>query len=342
MFKTAQVKRNSGKQLQFRRYLIISALFIAIGLVFSGCGGQKVYRVGVLAGLDYIAAVGDNFKAKMTELGYEEGKNIVYDEQKINFDMAGYRKALKKFVDEKVDLIFLYPTEAAMEAKKITSGTKIPVVFVFSNIENNNIVNSVREPGGNMTGVRYPGPDIAIKRFEIMRELLPEAKRWWVPYQKGAPIKSQLDVLYPAAEAAGIKLIEFPAANAAEVDAGLQECAKSADIGFDAIFFLAEPLAVTPDAFAVMSNFAAERKIPIGGALITNGDYGTIFGVNIDPPATGKQGAVVADKILKGGKTATTPVISSEIFLQINYKLAQKLGLKISDNLLSQANEIIR
>jgi putative ABC transport system substrate-binding protein len=312
----------------------------------SGCGVQqpKVYRVGVLSGLNYVAVITDGFKAKMTELGYVEGQNITYDVQKTDFDLAAYRKILNKFVEDKVDLIVVFPTEATMEAKAATQGTNIPVVFTFALIEGMGIVKDVREPGGNITGVRYPGPDIALRRFEIMREIAPQAKRMLVPYQKGYPIVApQLEMLRPAAAAAGITLVEVPAADAAELQAELDARAKSADLGFDAIFIIVEPLAVTPDAYAVMGKFAYDHKLPIGGALMSaEGRYGAIFGVNVDPIVSGKLAAPLADKVLKGMPAGTIPVVSDESFFQINYKAAQDLGVTVPEGLLKQANEVIR
>jgi putative ABC transport system substrate-binding protein len=318
---------------------------IGLTVLLSGCGVEepKVYHVGVLSGLDFVADITDGFKAGMAELGYVEGENIVYDVQKTNFDIATYQSILQKFVADKVDLIFVFPTEASLEAKAATQGTDIPVVFNFALIEGMGLVDSVREPGGNITGVRYPGPDLAVRRFEIMRELAPDATRMWVPYQRGYPIVApQLEVLYPAAEAAGVTLIEFPADNAAELAADLQARAESADIGLDAILFLAEPLAVTPDAFEVMGKFAFEHKIPIGGALMTVGDYGSIFGVNVDIYRSGQQASPVADKILKGTPAGTIPVVSAENFLQINYTVAQQLGVEVPEGLLGMADEVIR
>jgi putative ABC transport system substrate-binding protein len=335
-----KLQRKKGNWLTGLLLIVIGSLFL------SSCSVQaapKIYRVGVLSGLNYIADVTDGFKAKMTELGYVEGQDIVYDVQKTDFDVAAYKSILQKFVADKVDLIFVFPTEASLEAKLATQGTNIPVVFDFAFLEGVDLVKSVREPGGNMTGVRYPGPDIALKRFEIMRQLAPQAKRILIPYQKGYPVvASQLEVLYPAAEAAGITLIEAPAANATELEAELQAHTKSEDIGLDAILFLAEPLAVTPDAFAVMGKFAYEHKIPIGGALISVEGYSSIFGVNVDPVNSGKQAALLADKIFKGTPAGTIPVVSAENFLQINYKAAQELGVTVPEGLLSQAAEIIR
>jgi putative ABC transport system substrate-binding protein len=231
-----------------------------------------------------------------------------------------------------------------MEAKAATQGTNIPVVFTFALIEGMGIVKDVREPGGNITGVRYPGPDIALRRFEIMREIAPQAKRMLVPYQKGYPIVApQLEMLRPAAAAAGITLVEVPAADAAELQAELDARAKSADLGFDAIFIIVEPLAVTPDAYAVMGKFAYDHKLPIGGALMSaEGRYGAIFGVNVDPIVSGKLAAPLADKVLKGMPAGTIPVVSDESFFQINYKAAQDLGVTVPEGLLKQANEVIR
>jgi len=335
---------HNNSQNRTRRGWTILVWVVVISLLLSGCGKTpKVYRVGVLSGLDFVADITDGLKAKMTELGYVEGKNIVYDVQKTNFDMAAYKSILQKFVADKVDVIFVFPTEASQEAKTATQGTNIPVVFAFAQVEGMGLINSVREPGGNITGVRYPGPDIAVKRFEVMRELVPQAKRMLIPYQKGYPIvASQLDVLRPAAVAAGVTLVEAPADNAAELETILQARAKSADVGVDAILVLAEPLAVTPDAFAVIGKFASEHKLPIGGALMSAGGYASVFGVNVQDVAVGKQAAPLLDKIFKGTPAGTIPVVSAENYFQINYKAAQALGLTVPEGLLGQANEIIR
>ena len=338
-----EVKPMSWKRSKNRWQLIRSGIVLA--LLLAGCGAEKpkVFRVGILSGLDFMAGAVDGFKAGLAELGYVEGQNIIYDLQETNFDMEVYKSILQQFVADEVDLIFVFPTEASQEAKSATQGTDIPVIFTIANIEGTGLVDSVREPGGNVTGVRYPGPDIALKRFEIMRELAPQATRMWVPFQRGYPIvESQLEVLRPAAVAADVTLIEAPADNATEIEADLQARVQSRDLGLDAILFIAEPLAVTPDAFLVMARFAAEHRIPIGGALMEMEGYGSIFGVNVDATEAGKRAASLADKILRGTPAGTIPVVSAENFLQINYSVAQELGVTVSESLLGQADEILR
>ncbi len=323
--------------------VLLSAILILI-LFISGCNSAsapKTYRVGVLSGLNFVVDITDGFKAGMAELGYVEGENIVYDIQETNFDIPTYQSILQKFVDDGVDLILVFPTEASQEAKYITEGTDIPVVFTFALIEGMGLVDSVREPGGNMTGVRYPGPDIALRRFEILREFAPEATRILLPYQKGYPIvQPQLDILYPVAEAAGVTLVELPADTPAELASLLQ--AHTGVDGVDAILLLVEPLLVTEEGFATISAFAQEHRLPFGGAYFATEGYGSLFGLSVDLFQAGKQAAAPADKILQGIPAGTIPVASSEMFLQINYRMAQELGIEVTEGLLVLANEIIR
>jgi putative ABC transport system substrate-binding protein len=271
-------------------------------------------------------------------LGYVEGQNIVYDIRKTDFDVAAYQCILQKFVADEVDLIFVFPTEASLEAKTTTQGTDIPVIFALANIEDTGLVDSVHQPGGNITGVSYPGVDTVLKRFKIMRELAPEAKQICLPYQRGyGNVAHQLEILYPAAEAAGVTLIEAPPANAAELEADLQARAQADDVDIDAILFLVESLALTPDAFAVMGKLAAEHKIPIGGVIVIMGDYGSVFEANVDPANDGEQAIRLAGIIFTG-----VPVVTPMEYLRINYKQAQELGLTVPEGLLSLATEVIR
>ncbi len=322
--------------------MLIGAVLII--LLLNGCGSKpRVYHVGILSGLDYFAKTSDGFKAKMSELGYREGKNIVYDIQKTQFNPPTEKLILKKFVADKVDLILTFPTEVSLEAKAAIEGTKIPLVFANANIEGVDLVRSIPEPGGHITGVRYPGPDLAIKRFEILHELVPKARRMWIFYQRGYPIVSiQLEVLRPAAASAGVTLIEKAADNAAEISDILRKQFNTKDIGMDAILMIPEPLEVTPDAFAALGKFAADHKIPVGGALMSIGNYESLFGVSTENVAVGRQAAVLADKIFKGTPAGTIMVASADSYLQINYRAARKLGLTVSESMLSLANEVIR
>jgi putative ABC transport system substrate-binding protein len=340
------LERNS---FQHKPYLvcILLNLTIVVSLLLNGCGkaAPKVYHVGVLAGLSAFSPAIDGFKSKMAKLGYVEGENIVYDVQSTEVDINAYRSIAKKFVEDKVDLIFVFPTEASMEAKAATQGTNIPVVFTlaFTDVSGVNLIKSVREPGGNITGVRFPSVDIATKRLQILLEIVPNAKRLFVPYLKGYPnVPGQLDAIRPQAQSAGVELIEFAATSPVDLQAELDKRAATADIGIDAILMIAEPLAITPPFYSVLGKFSYEHAIPIGGALMSTDGYESIFGLLPDAEVTGEQSALLADKIFKGSPAGTIPVVTAESSFKINYKAALNLGATIPEGLLKQADEVIQ
>jgi putative ABC transport system substrate-binding protein len=326
------------------RYVLIVIVLATIAI--SGCveeQEEKVYKVGMLNGLGvFLEEIPPAFKAEMTELGYIEGENIIYDVQSTMFEPERERQILEQFIEDSVDLIYTFPTEVSMAAKASTQGTGVPVLFSIANIEGTGLVDSVQQPGGNITGVRYPGPDLAIKRFEVMHEMVPDATVMWIPYQRGYPIvENQMEVLHPVANAAGVTLIEFPADDAAELQAEFDRLTASGNISFDAILFIPEPLSTFAEPYAVMGEFAYENNIPIAGLIMQVGGNATIFGINVDIPKTGQQAAVLADKILRGMPAGSIPVVSSESYFEINYNATQYFGLNISEGLLAKADRVL-
>ena len=337
---------NYGFQNQIRKGWTIFIGVVMVSLLLSGCGGTaaapKVYHVGILVGVPVISPIADGFKARMAELGYVEGKNVVYDTQITNFDIPTYQTVLKKFVADKVDLIVVTPTEAAIEAKAIAKGTNIPVVFTYAFTEGTDIIDSVRAPGGNITGVRYPGIDIAAKRLEVLLKIVPQAKRIWVPYLQGYPtVAAQLEALAPLAKAAGVTLIEFPT-DPAGIQTELAARSTLKDVGMDAIVSVVDPLLTYPGVFTAVGKFAYEHKIPFGGIYDEAQEYKSIVGVDTDLADSGRLAAPLADKVLKGTQAGTIPVVTPENIIQINVKAAIEFGLTVPDGLLEQANKIIR
>ena len=324
--------------------LILSAI-LSSSLWTLGCDQPepKRFRVGILCGLHVFASTVEGFRKAMQDLGYTENRNIEYDVHYTNFDSATEERILRKFVEDRVDLMLVLPSEVSVAAKEVTRGTGVPVVFCQTNIEGTNLIDSVPQPGGNITGVRYPGPDLALKRFEILHELAPWARRFWVPYTRHSLIvPDQLAALRLEAAQAGITLVEAPADTGDELIAELERRATSADTGIDAVLFISEPLARTPAVFPSIGRFASEHRIPIGGVLYSLDGYSTLFGVATDNIAVGRLAAQQAHKVLRGIAPGSIPVVSAESFFQLNYTAAQNLGIPIPADLLKQADEIVR
>ncbi|MBN2393477.1 MAG: ABC transporter substrate-binding protein [Anaerolineae bacterium] len=324
------------------------SLIVVVGLLASGCKAaqpQKVYRIGVLVGLEFLFDGTAGFKEGMAELGYVEGQNVIYDVQETGFDMEVYQRILKQFVADKVDVIFVGPTEATLEAQAAVQGTDIPVVFTYVSLEGVDVVDSIRAPGRNTSGVQYPSADVAVKRFEVLLAMAPQARNILVPYIQDYPnVPPQVAAMRQAAAqtAEGITLIDLPVTSPDELAAALDAYVRQDEIGIDAILFISDPLSVTPAFFAIAAEFAYEHNIPIGGAPMAAGGYESMFGVVPTPFESAKLAAPIVDKVLKGTPAGTIPIVSPEYFIQINYKAATSIGLTVPDSLLVQANEIIR
>ncbi len=321
-------------------------LIVSLSLWLSGCNIQsrppRVYRVGILAGSGPFLEIADGFKAGMTEAGYIEGENIVYDYRDAGADLDDYQRAAQQLVDEQVDLIFAFPTPATLVAKTVTQGTSIPVVFAYAGIEGTDLVASVREPGGHMTGVRYPGPEQISKRLETLLELAPEVKRIWITYEQNHPNSAiTLETLRPAALSNGVTLVEVPVTSLEDLQRDLAARSSTEDIGLDAMLLMPDGINHSTEGLQMMYAFAEEQHVPLAGSFRYTVEEGALFGNANNFFKVGELAAPLADKVLQGVPAGSIPLVTPDQDLWINYTVAQKLGLTVPEGLLKQASEVI-
>ena len=320
--------------------ILVGVVVFSLLLTSCGTGAPKVYHVSIL-GVPSFPDATSGFKAKMTELGYVEGKNIVYDAH--DYDPATAKGILQKFIADKVDLIFAYSTASALDAKAATQGTNIPVVFALATLEGSSLVDSQRAPGGNITGARFPAPEITAKRFELLHQMLPQLKRLYITYDPTYPTaKSVLAALRPDVASSGVTLVEEQISKAEDIAANLKVREASNDIGMDAILILPETLSQSAVGYGAISKFAAAHNIPVVGNIMSQVQQGALFFYAPAVVDGGKGAATLADKIFKGTPAGTIPVVTPESQLTINYKAAQQLGITVPEGMLKMANEIIR
>jgi putative ABC transport system substrate-binding protein len=335
---------NLIKQNKFQYSMVVLILLVVVCVFLSCCGKkEKVYSIGILAGERAFLAITDGFKEGMAELGYLEGKNIIYDVRESNENHSEKQKIVEEFIEDKVDLIFVFPTEAALIAKAVANGTGIPVVFGMGALEETGLIDNVRAPGGNITGVRFPGPELLLKGLENLLEIAPNTKRIWMILDAGYPANiATMKVLRPAAFSKGLTLVETKISSLEDLKAVLAKRAELTDIGIDAIKMAPGVITVSPDGFAMISKFAAKHKVPIEGGARFAVEQGAVVTGMPDIVDMGKLAASMADKIFKGTPAGTIPVVTPETRLRINYKVARELGLTVPEGLLSRAVEIIR
>lgn len=314
--------------------------------LLGGCQDKKPepYRVGILSGVKAFEAVGEGFIQKMEALGYHEGENIVYDFQKINSDMDKERAAAKKFVADNVDLIVAFPSGPAGTAQKAAEGSDIPIVFTWAAIDGTDLAQGIRKPSRNITGVIYPPlSDFFLKRFEILNAMVPYAKRILLFHNNNYPTcVSTLAALKNVAPSMGVELVVVPINNREDVIAVLHGD-RAGEIGnIDAIFPMPDPITLTPEVFEILSKYAAQKRIPMGGSAEFTMRMGALYCYAPDFAEAGYLAAPFADKILKGAQPSSLPLVTLEAQLHINLKRAEELGLNVPEGLLKQAVEIIR
>ncbi len=294
----------------------------------------KVPRIG------YLASTPDNlrteaFRQGLRELGYIEGQNIVI-EYRIAEGYGRLPDLVSELVRLKVAVIFARSTAAVEAARKVT--TTIPIVSVSADPVREGFAASLRRPGGNITGLANFTSELAGKRLQLLKEVIPKLSRvavLWFPDNPSAALRMrETDA---AASALGIKLepVEvrrpndfepaFLAMEKQRVDAFVPLRSNLINLNRKRIVELA-----AKNRLAAMYD---DREFSEAGGLMS---YGTML-ADLD-----RRAATYVDKILRGTKPTDLPIEQPTKFeLLINLKTAKALGLEIPPTLLARADEVI-
>lgn len=319
--------------------------WVVVTLVLSACGtpGPRVYRIGILNNGGAFGEIINGFKTQMVDLGYVEGQNLVYELHEPVTSMEEELRVAQAMVAKQVDLIFASPTNMCVAARNATRATAIPVVCAYVGIEGTDLVASVREPGGNLTGVRYPGPEQISKRLELLHELAPQVRRVWIGYDTASPnTPPALEALHRSATALELTLVEVPATTPDTLVADLEARAAAPDLGIDAILLMPDGLSHSPAGLAMLTTYATDHHLPLAGSFRFTVEQGAVFGNATNLYQVGELAAPLADKVLKGTPAGSIPMATPDDELWVNYTVAQTLGLTVPEGMLRQAVEILK
>jgi putative ABC transport system substrate-binding protein len=336
-----QVEYKKGKitmkhNQQFK-YLFFLIAILMTALLLTACGGEqnKAYTIGVINISPLLDDSVEAFKEGMAELGYVEGENTTYIyEGPIGVDKLD--AVAQDLVEADVDLILSPTTPASQAAQRATTGTDIPVVFIATDPVGAGLVDSLTQPGGNITGVTFSVQEG--RRLEWLLQVAPTIEQIYIVYnpEDQSPVSALKSVSETAAKL-GVELITREASTPEEIEAAFKDIPKEAD----AIFFL--PDSVVNVRIGDWLKTAIELELPTSGPNPTIVESGALTTYGIDLPTSARQGGVrLADQILRGTKPADLPVEMAEFFSAINLKTAEAIGLDISDEILRQADIVLR
>ena len=163
------------------------ALVLLAGVAGAPAGGAEppagVKRIGVLRADTVFDAWIETFRKTLDALGYVEGKNVAYDYRLAT--AADMPQAARDLVRSGVDLVVAGGTPAALAAKQASA--TVPIVFMSADPVETGLVANLAHPGANVTGIGTLAPELGAKRLELLRELLPRARRLACAYQPGQP-----------------------------------------------------------------------------------------------------------------------------------------------------------
>lgn len=280
----------------------------------------------------YYSALRDGF----ARLGYREGRNLSLLHRFPNEIPDRFRAMAEELVAMNVDVL-MGGGISAPYLKRATS--RIPIVFMFvADPEGLKLVQSLAEPGGNATGLSNFGADIAGKRLEVLKELIPNLARVGFLINSSLPATPMyVRVMSEAAQRLKLTLRSFDARSLAEMepafDAMVKEGMQAATVAQGGTSFQARHINPRLALARRLPLLAYSRETFEAGALASYGPS------NIDAI---HRSAVVVDKILKGAKPALLPVeFPTQFELLINLTTAKALGVRVPDALRLRATEVV-
>jgi ABC-type uncharacterized transport system substrate-binding protein len=299
---------------------------------------QKLPTIGFLgqstrsAGSEWVAAL----VQRLRELGWNEGRNVTIEYRWAEGRDDRFIQIAAEFVRLKVDIIVTSGTPQVLAVKQATSVT--PIVFAAAGDPvASGLVASLARPGGNATGLSTLVVDLAAKRLELLREVVPGISRLAILGNVGNPLSVlELSEVRAAAGRLGLQVDTLEIRHAQDIGAALEALKGRADalyVSIDALVNARRIQINTAALGARLPTMHGSRDYVEAGGLMSYGpNYPDLF----------RRAGDYVDKILHGAKPADIPVEQPTKFdLVVNLTTAKALGLELPPTLLTRADEVI-
>jgi len=277
------------------------------------------------------------YRRGLEESGFVEGKNVLIESRWADGQYNRLPELIGDLIRHNVAVLMAGGPPAAIAAKKATS--MLPVVFTSGDDPVQiGLVSSINRPGGNVTGVYIFFSDVETKKLGLLRELVPNAVLIATLVNPAFPTAVyQTQELHKAADKLGQRIQVVNASSETEIDAAFasmkQLQASAVLVAADPFFASHRDQIVSLAARYAIPAVYEQRAMAAAGGLMS-------YGTNLAEAY--RQAGLYTGRILKGEKPADMPVVLSNKFeFVINLKVAKTLGLNVSANLLSTADEVI-
>ena len=278
------------------------------------------------------------FRQGLRETGYAEGENVAFEYRWADNHVDRLPQLAAELVSRRVAVIATGAPPSAFAAKAAT--TTIPIVFVVAEDPVKlGLVASLARPGGNLTGINFFAVELAAKRLELLRDLVPGAARLAVLVDpaNAAITEGTVVAVQTAARAMGLEIKVLNASTSREIDLAFATFVRERP---DALFVSSGPFFTTRRL--QLAQWAARHAVP---AIYAGREYavaGGLMSYGASLPDAYRQAGVYTGRILKGAQPVDLPVLqSTKLQLVINVQTARMLGLEVPPSLLARADEVI-
>jgi putative ABC transport system substrate-binding protein len=290
------------------------------------------YVLGLLNELDKLKYVEDRPENARTR-----GRRFSVDIRMGNREeLIGFAR---EFARKPVDVIMAVATTAVRIAQEETRGHSIPIVFPgISDPVADGFVESLARPGGFITGVSHQQVQGSGKRVELFKQMLPGLHRLVTLRRPNyRPAEKSISEIKAAAARMEIEVIDWTVSNRAELQAALAKINKETA---DGIMILPDALVISNLDLILSTSF--ERGVPTFGLQDFMSDWGAIGSYGPSAYQAGARMARYIDKIAKGARPGDLPVEPIDPMMVVNLKAAACIGVPVPDEVLRQADRIIR
>jgi ABC-type uncharacterized transport system substrate-binding protein len=277
------------------------------------------------------------FREAMRDLGYSEGQNVKYELRTDETEPARLAEAAKELASIPVDVIAAFGTLASQAARAATRTIPIVMVVVGDPVRVG-LVASLAHPGRNVTGTSLLGPDVAPKRLQLLKQVIPSAVRVALLFNpnNGSNIIFR-DEIETATRDLGMSLVQVEASTVPDLDTNLRGILSQRP---DALMATADPFLDLQNRKII--DFLESNRIP---GIFVDREYvlaGGLMSYGPSRPDLFRRSATYVHKILQGTKPSDLPVEQpTKLDLVLNLKAAKTLGLTFPQTLLATADEVI-
>jgi putative ABC transport system substrate-binding protein len=276
------------------------------------------------------------FFRRLRELGWIGGRNLAVEYRWAEGRNDRFAEIAAEFVRLKVDVIVTYSAAPVLAAKQATS--VIPIVFAAApDPLGSGLVATLAKPDGNVTGLSTQSTDLAGKRLEFLRDVVPAIRRLAIMANVGNPGSvREMDEVQAAAGTLGFEFTNLEIRRAEDIAPAVEALKGRAE----ALYVCAEPL-VNANRIRINS-LAQGARLPTIYGFREYVEAGGLMSYGPNVPDLFRRAGDHVDKILRGTKPGDIPVEQPTKFdLVINLKTAKALGLEVPPTLLARADEVI-